>query len=129
MAQTTMTCKVTETPREVERIVRRWQGALVELRVSPQATGEAVITITTPAGVETPPDPGLSDLEREVAELRAGIESARHEAATMRAARDASDLEAQAVRDELNAERAVVADLRAQVVAWEADAADAQDWN
>lgn len=101
MPQTMMTCKVTEVPREVERIARRWQGAIVELRIAPQATGEAVITITTPTGIETPPDPGLSDLEREVLDLRAAIDSARHETAMMREARDASDAQAQDLRDQL----------------------------
>lgn len=115
MPQTMVTCKTSETPDVLERLARRWSGALFEVAVRPQSNGQTVVTVTTPSGVEEPPDPGMSPLESELVDLRARFALSEDRARSMAAARDASDAEAQALREEISDARAVEADLRAQL--------------
>lgn len=117
MPQTMVTCKTSETPDVLERLARRWSGSLFEVAVRPQSNGQTVVTVTTPSGVDEPPDPGMSPLEIELSDLRARFALSEDRARTMAAARDASDADAQALREEISDARAVEADLRAQLAA------------
>ncbi len=97
---TNTTVKVSEAAHEIERIVRRWQGVTIEIKVSPDRSGLAVITVQTPSGVEAPIDPGPSPEEVALDAAHAAQEDLQSKLEAMTRARDASDAEVERLRED-----------------------------
>lgn len=103
MAQTMMTVKQSETGDQLERLGRRWAGVVLEVRVVPQSDGRATLTVTTPTGVDEPPDPGPHPLFGALSDALVTVASLSDKVDALAAARDASDAEAQQVREDRDA--------------------------